>query len=96
MAQDDFDSYCIYLEWNRDPGKRFYMPRRRQLYQIAKDLQDLADDKLDLLAISLPPGVGKTTLAIFFLTWLAGREPDKPTLGEVIQMRFCAGFMMSV
>jgi predicted phage terminase large subunit-like protein len=27
-----------------------------------------------------PPGVGKTTLAIFFLTWLAGKEPDKPML----------------
>ena len=33
-----------------------------------------------MLAISLPPGTGKTTLAIFFLTWLAGRKPDEPIL----------------
>ena len=44
------------------------------------DLQDLEDDKLDLLAISLPVGCGKTTLAIFYLTWIAGRCPNDPTL----------------
>lgn len=40
----------------------------------------LADDKLDLLAVSMPPGSGKTTLAIFFLTWLGGRIPNEPIL----------------
>ncbi len=76
----DFDSYCQYIEWNREPSKRFYLPRRKQLKQVALALQELAEGKLDLLAISLPPGVGKTTLAIFFLTWLAGKSPDKPML----------------
>ena len=79
-APVDFDSYCQYLEWNREPGKRFYLPRRKQLKQVAMALQELAEGKLDVLAISMPPGVGKTTLAIFFLTWLAGRFPDKPML----------------
>ena len=76
----DFDSYCQYLEWNRDPMKRFYLPRRKQLKVVAMALQELAEGKLEVLAISMPPGVGKTTLAIFFLTWLAGRYPDKPML----------------
>lgn len=61
LAPYDFDSYLIYTEWNRDPDKKFYLPRRRQLKQIVDALQELADDKLDLLAISLPPGSGKTT-----------------------------------
>ncbi len=91
MAKDDFDSYCIYLEWNRELKDRFYQPRRKQLYALAKDLQDLADGKLKLLAISLPPGVGKTTLAIFFLTWLAGREPNKPILGGSHNTDFLRG-----
>lgn len=43
-------------------------------------LQDLEDDKLDLLAISLPPGSGKTTLAIFYLTWIGGKHADEPSL----------------
>ena len=79
-APDDFDSYLQYIEWNREPRKRFYMPRREKLRHIVQALQDLADDKLDILSISLPPGVGKTTLAIFFLTWLAGKHPDQPIL----------------
>ena len=79
-APMDFDSYCQYLEWNREASKRFYLPRRKQLKPVADALQELAAGKLDVLAISMPPGVGKTTLAIFFLTWLAGKEPDKPML----------------
>lgn len=59
MAQDDFDSYCIYLEWNRAPQKRFYLPRRKVLYPLVQDLQDLADGKIDFLGVSLPPRVGK-------------------------------------
>ena len=79
-APYDFDSYLLYIEWNREPEKKFYPPRRKVLKQVVDALQDLADDNLDLLAISLPPGSGKTTLAIFYLTWLAGRFPDEPML----------------
>ena len=79
-APVDFDSYCQYLEWNREPSKRFYLPRRKQLKPVANALQRLAEGKIKLLGISMPPGVGKTTIAIFFLTWLAGKEPDKPIL----------------
>ena len=79
-APHHFESYLLYLEQNREPEKKFYPPRRKVLSQVVDALQDLADDKLDLLAISLPPGSGKTTLAIFYLTWLAGRFPDEPML----------------
>ena len=76
----DFDSYMLFVEWNREPSKKFWPPRRRTLKPIAEDMQALADDELDLLAISLPPGAGKSTLAIFYLTWLAGKYPDSPIL----------------
>lgn len=58
-AVDDFDSYLQYLEWNRDPEKMFYMPRRPVLKPLVDDLQDLADGKIDFLGVSLPPRVGK-------------------------------------
>ena len=77
---EDFDDYALYIEQNRDPKKRFYLPRRKQLLPIVQAMQELADDDLDLLTISLPPGCGKTTLAIFYLTWLAGKRPDEPKL----------------
>lgn len=79
-AYDDFDCYIRYMEWNREPKKRFYMPRRKVLKQVVDALQDLEDGVLELLAVSLPPGAGKTTLAIFYLTWVAGRHPEEPSL----------------
>lgn len=79
-APVDFDAYCLYIEKNRDQKKRFYAPRRKQLLPLVEAMQSLMDDDLDLLGISLPPGVGKTTLSIFFLTWIAGRWPDEPSL----------------
>lgn len=76
----DFDSYLLFAEWNREPKKKFYVPRRMVLKQLVDSLQDLADGVLDILGISMPPGTGKTTLAIFFLTWLGGKFPDAPML----------------
>lgn len=80
LAPWDFDSYLLYVEWGRAAEKQFYRPRRRVLRRVVGALQDLEDDKLDLLAVSMPPGTGKTTLAIFYLTWLAGKYPDAPML----------------
>ena len=79
-APHHFESFLLYIESNREPAKKFYPPRRRVLKQVVDALQELEDDKLDLLAISLPPGSGKTTLAIFYLTWLAGKHSDEPML----------------
>lgn len=90
-APHDFDAYCRYIEWNRDPDKRFYLPRRKRLKAVADALQMLADGDLELLGISLPPGAGKTTTALFFLTWLSGRNPEKPILSGSHSNAFLRG-----
>lgn len=80
LAPNDFDSYIQFMEWERDPKKKFYVPRRPVLKTAVKGLQDLEDDILDILGISMPPGTGKTTLALFYLTWIGGKYSDEPTL----------------
>ena len=75
-----FDSFCIYIEKDRAPEKRFYLPRRKQLLPCVEALQELEDGEIELLGISEPPGVGKTTLAEFFLAWTVGRNPFLPNL----------------
>lgn len=75
LAPHSLDHYIIYIEWNRSPEKKFYIPRRNVLKTLVDDLQDLADGKLDFLGISLPPRVGKSTLCIFFMTWIMGKRP---------------------
>lgn len=79
-AKCSFHLFLLYVEWFREPDKKFYPPRKKVLRQIVNALQELADGDLELLAISLPPGCGKTTLAIFFLIWLAGKYPNEPIL----------------
>ena len=75
-APHSFHCYLLALEWNRPPERKFYPPRRKVLKTLVDDLQDLADKRLDFLGISLPPRVGKSTLCIFFMTWIMGRSPD--------------------
>ena len=58
-APYNFDAYLRYVEWNRPIEKKFYEPRRKRLKMVADEMQRLADDELDILGISLPPGVGK-------------------------------------
>ena len=54
-----FEDYMIYIEWEREPQDRFYIPRQKQLKSVVKGIQDLVDGDLNELFISLPPRVGK-------------------------------------
>ena len=59
LAPHLFHYYLLYVEWDREPEKKFYVPRMRVLKRVVDDLQDLEDGVIDLLTISLPPRVGK-------------------------------------
>lgn len=92
-----FDSYMLYLEINRPPQERFYQPRRRIMKQVADSLQDLVDDFLDELFLSMPPRVGKTTILLMFVTWLIGRNSERSNLysaySDVITKAFYNGVL---
>lgn len=77
-----FDSYMQYIELAREPEKKFWLPRRKQLLFVCNAIQKLIDDELDILTISLPPGTGKSTLEIFLHSMLIGANPDKPSLAS--------------
>lgn len=76
------DSYMQYIELNRDPEKRFWMPRRKQILAVCNAIQDLVDDKLDILTISMPPGSGKSTIEIFLHSMMIGAFPDSCSLAS--------------
>ena len=81
-APYDFDAYLMYVEWDRDPKKRFYLPRRHYLKKYVDAYQDVLDGKLDFLSISMPKRAGKSQLGINFVNMLSGKFPDKSTLME--------------
>ena len=92
MAQEfkQFDSYLMYIERNRDPEKQFYLPRRDLLMAtgVIQALQRMLDDELDILSVSMPPRVGKTSLGEFFISFVMGHYPDDSNL-----MSSFSGFM---
>lgn len=71
----DFDSFLLFLEFNRLPDKKFYPPRRKVLRRIVQAFQDVNDGKLDLLTVSQPKRTGKTTLGLLFVLFRAGQHP---------------------
>lgn len=75
-AMDKFESYLIYMEKNREPRKRFYLPRAKTLKTVVDDLQDLEDRIIEFYGLSLPNRTGKSTLCIFFLSWILGKRPN--------------------
>jgi len=46
---------------------------------------------LKLLGLSLPPGVGKSTLAIFFICWTSGRHPELQSIIGSHNIEFVRG-----
>lgn len=77
-----FHSYLLYLEKNREESDKFYFPKMKQLnkHGLIQAMQDLEDDELDILSISMPPGTQKTTLEKFFCSWIIGRHPKDYSL----------------
>lgn len=94
-APHELDAYCMYIEWNREPDKRFYLPRRRIMKRVADAMQKLVDNELDELFLSMPPRVGKTTMLMFLMTWLVGKDSEKSNLysafSDVITSAFYNG-----
>ncbi|MBR4414956.1 MAG: hypothetical protein IKS59_06585 [Aeriscardovia sp.] len=71
-----FESYMHYIERDRRQEKRFYLPRRCTLRIVANDMQRLEDDELDEYGLSLPSRTGKSSICIFFLSWVGVRKPN--------------------
>lgn len=80
LAQNkDFDSYLLYLEYKRLQKDRFYLVRRKQLMKhgVIDAFQDMIDDKLDIMTLSMPPGVGKTSILKYFNSAVIGWDHRK-------------------
>ena len=91
-APHELDAYLQYVEFDREPESKFYLPRRKQLLQVVEALQGLIDDDLDLVTVSMPPGTGKSTLGIFFLTWVMGKYPMQPNLASAHSAKLTRSF----
>ena len=72
-----FESYLLYMEHKRPYEKRFYEPRAKTLRIVVDDLQALEDSKTQkMLTESLPARTGKSTIMVFFGSWICLRKPE--------------------
>lgn len=79
-APDCFDDFMLALEINRPMEQQFWLPRRKHLFKICQNLNDLEMGNLDELFLSQPARTGKTTLIIMFLLWVMGRDSERSNL----------------
>lgn len=74
------DSYCIYIERNRPAKERFYLPRRKTLIKVVRELQALEDDELDEIFIHMPARVGKSQIITMASVWHCCRDMESSNL----------------
>lgn len=87
----DFDCAVRFAEFERPPARKFYEPRRRQLLPAARAMQRLEERKIHRLLLMMPPGTGKSTLAIMFMVWSGMRNPELSILGVSHNNAFLRG-----
>lgn len=79
-ARDCFDDFMTAIEYYRAPDKAFWQPRRKWLKEVCDALQELEEGELDELFLSMPPRVGKSTLALFFMVWVMCRDSERTNI----------------
>ncbi len=87
-----FESFMIYMEKNRPPWERFYLPRRNPLSKVAQLIQDLYDDKLDEGMIFMPGRVGKTQIVKMGNLWFGSNRPERSNLYSAYSDKITGGF----
>ena len=87
-----FESFMVYMEKNRAPWERFYIPRRNPLKQVAQLIQDLYDDKLDEGMVFCPGRIGKTQIVKMGNLWFGSNRPERSNLYSAYSDKITGGF----
>lgn len=86
------ESFMIYMEKNRSPWERFYLPRRNPLNQVAQLIQDLYDDKLDEGMVFCPGRIGKTQIVKMGNLWFGSNRPERSNLYSAYSDKITGGY----
>ena len=86
------ESFMIYMEKNRPPWERFYLPRKNPLNQVAQLIQDLYDDKLDEGMVFCPGRIGKTQIVKMGNLWFGSNRPERSNLYSAYSDKITGGY----
>ena len=100
IAPFDFETFNKYLEIDEDhnsPTKAFYHQRKKHMGEMFTAFNDMEIyDKYDIMILSLPPRVGKTTTGIRFLAWIIGKYPEETQLAISYSDNITTSFYLGV
>lgn len=100
MGKYDFDCFNEYLEIDEDKtnsNKGFHYHRKKHLKELVDALNDMEIyDKYDILEVSMPPRVGKSTYNIRFIAWIIGRHPENTQLATSYSEAIVSSFYIGV
>lgn len=99
-ARQNFMAFNEYLELDDDhdnPQRAFYSHRKNHIGEIFEAMNDMEIyDKYDMLLVSTPPRVGKTTTGVRFLSWIIGRHPEQTQLATSYSDAITTSFYIGV
>jgi predicted phage terminase large subunit-like protein len=78
--RNNFYKFCVHMD------STFFTPGKPHLKEIADALQEVADGKLQKLAVSMPPRAGKSYITSLFCAWLLGKYPT----GSIMRNSYAA------
>lgn len=100
VAPHNFIAYNMYLEIEDDKtnvNRGFYHHRKKHMEEVFTAFNDMeVYDKYDVLVITMPPRVGKTTTGIRFLSWIIGRYPEHTQLATSYSDSITSSFYIGV
>lgn len=69
LVRNNFYAFCKHM----DEG--FFTKGKAHLKIVAEAMQEIADGKINKLAVSLPPRAGKSYITSLFCAWVLGKNP---------------------
>ena len=73
LCKRDFWQFCKFY----DPK---FFAEREFLHQVADAMQDITDDKIKSLSVSLPPRAGKSYITSIYCAWVLGNHPTESVM----------------
>jgi predicted phage terminase large subunit-like protein len=73
LCKRDFWQFCMFYDGE-------FFAEREFLREVADAMQDITDDKIKSLSVSLPPRAGKSYITSIYCAWVLGNHPTESVM----------------
>ena len=73
LCRREFWEFCLYYD-------QAFFESRLFLHSVAESFQEIEDNKIKSLSVSMPPRAGKSYVSSLFCAWTIGRNPARSVM----------------